>query len=481
MHEAYLAEVKGVVRALALAAAATAALAAGLDAQQPAGALDAAAMRTAVERALTVAPRGYQTLQSPAQAGVRVLRVDVEARAAAAPRITIDLSQRALTYDPRGEVEAVLDHVIAATAPLTASATAVEYRFLVDGLPLEQFLPRMADTPRNRGRQSGAAGPVVISAGHGWYLHESSGTFRLQRDYFWDIVEDFVNYDITSYLERELRASGFDVRPARHPDRGAGPGASGRPRWEESAKYYIRDLGAPPSVWDFGVDDYARDINSRPFYANWVDAAAVVSIHNNGGGGTGTETWYDATNGHEPESRRLAEIVNRRIVDAIRARFNPNWPDRGLRTCNGCKGETRLAGRPAILVEAAFMDTRSPDNEALHSETFKQIVAQAIRDGLQEWGLQPAPLPAADPDTQARLELTAHASQDARFVAVVEGSFGIDLTSDGHWETRWLDATFRGGRQVRLWHMTSRHDRGERYIGYWDPDTEAWTGWRRVS
>ena len=37
---------------------------------------------------------------------------------------------------------------------------------------------------------------------------------------------------------------GFDVRPARHPDRGAGPGVSGRPQWEESAKYYISGLGA---------------------------------------------------------------------------------------------------------------------------------------------------------------------------------------------------------------------------------------------
>lgn len=66
----------------------------------------------------------------------------------------------------------------------------------------------------------------------------------------------------------------------------------------------------------------ARDINSRPFYANWIDSAAVISIHNNGGG-TGTETWYDTTNGQEAESRRLAEIINRRVVNAIRARYDP--------------------------------------------------------------------------------------------------------------------------------------------------------------
>lgn len=31
------------------------------------------------------------------------------------------------------------------------------------------------------------------------------------------------------------------------------------------------------------------------------------------------------------------------------------------------------------------MDTRSPDNEALHDDRFKRIVAQAIREGLYEW------------------------------------------------------------------------------------------------
>jgi N-acetylmuramoyl-L-alanine amidase len=465
-------------RALAVAIAAATGLVVGLGAQQSPATPDGTAIRTAIERALMAAPHGYQALQSPQQAGVRLLDVDV-ARTAAGAQITVDLSQRTLTYDPRGDVEALLDHVIAATAPLTARSGAVDYRFLIDGLPLDQFLSRVVEPPRSRTRQVGAAGRVVVSAGHGWYRHEPTGDWRLQRDYFWGLVEDFVNYDIAFHLERVLRAAGFDVRPARNPDRSAGVGQSGRPRWEESAKYYIRDLGAPGSVWDFGIDDYAKDINSRPFYANWIDAAAIVSIHNNGGGGTGTETWYDATNGHEGESRRLAEIVNRRIVAAIRARYDANWPDRGLRTCNGCKGETRLAGRPAILVEAAFMDTRSPDNEALHSDAFKQIVALAIAEGLQEWGLQPAAA-ADDLDAQARRDLSARASQDPRFVALVDGSFGVNPNWDAVWEMRWVDATFHGGRQVRLWHMTARHDRAERFVGYWDPDTGSWTGWHRV-
>ena len=38
-----------------------------------------------------------------------------------------------------------------------------------------------------------------------------------------------------------------------------------------------------------------------------------------------------------------------------------------------------------MILEVAFMDTRSPDNDALHDERFKRIVARAIRDALLAW------------------------------------------------------------------------------------------------
>jgi hypothetical protein len=72
----------------------------------------------------------------------------------------------------------------------------------------------------------------------------------------------------------------------------------------------------------------------------------LISVHNNAGAQTGTETWYDATNGLDGESARLAQVINTHVVSAIRQRYNANWIDRGLRACNGCKGENRLATRP---------------------------------------------------------------------------------------------------------------------------------------
>jgi N-acetylmuramoyl-L-alanine amidase len=351
--------------------------------------LTAGSLRAAIDRGLAAAPYGFEVLQSPAQTGVRVRDVRVEPTEGGATRITIDVSQKMLTYHPSGDVDALTDAVIASTAPHTAGARQVEYRFLVDGLPLHEFLPRAGVSPA-RGRADGPH-PVIVSAGHGVYWNEWYGDWRLQRPRLWGIVEDLVNWDIAHYLTAQMAGSPFQPVLVRQPDRDAPSGHSGRPAWQEASLYYMKAIGTPQEVWNIGIDDYARDINTRPLYANWVNAVAVLAIHNNGGEGTGTETWFDATNGHEAASEHLAEVVNRRVVAAIRREYNPNWPDRGLRSCNGCKGENRLASRPAVIVEIAFMDTQSPDNEALQDERFKQIVARALRDALYEWSGIPAP------------------------------------------------------------------------------------------
>jgi N-acetylmuramoyl-L-alanine amidase len=344
----------------------------------------AAAIRSQIERALAAAPRNYERLLSPEQAGVRVLDVEVRAASPASQTIAIDLSQRALTYEPSGNIEPLLEQIIQATASSVGATPSAEYRFTIDGLPLEQFLVQPGRLLRPA-RTVADGGTVLVSPGHGWYWDDALSTWHLQRPRVRGIVEDLVNWDIARYVRDELLAVNINAQMARYPERDQIAGPSGRPRWEEAAKYFIEALGTPAEIWNVGVDDYARDINARPFYANWIDASVVIAIHNNGGAESGTETWYDETNGEQDASRRLAEIVNRHVVSAVRARYNANWVDRGLRTCNGCKGENRLASRPAVIVEIAYMDTAAPDNDALHDEAFKRIVAQAIREAVHEW------------------------------------------------------------------------------------------------
>jgi N-acetylmuramoyl-L-alanine amidase len=226
----------------------------------------------------------------------------------------------------------------------------------------------------------------------------------LQRGYWQGIVEDFVNHEMITLLRDELIAVGADVRPTRNLDRTAGPGESGFPRWQEAARYHVKALGADPSVWnESGYDHLSQDIRCRPRYANAVGAEILVSLHNNGAGtpgaGTGTETLYDTNNGFGPESKRLADAVHGRVIAAIRREFNATWADRRVQGFNGSYGENRLATRPSILIEVAFMDRPTPDNAALQNDAFKRLVATAIREGIEEYFNGPAVLAPAAPAT----------------------------------------------------------------------------------
>jgi hypothetical protein len=80
-----------------------------------------------------------------------------------------------------------------------------------------------------------------------------------------------------------------------------GMGVSGRPRFEESARYHTQFAGAPASVWALGgntpADDRTNDVGTRSRFAAWVhepgEDAVYVAWHTNAFNGTavGTNTY----------------------------------------------------------------------------------------------------------------------------------------------------------------------------------------------
>jgi N-acetylmuramoyl-L-alanine amidase len=334
-------------------------------------------------------------------------------------RLTVSLARDLLPFAPdSSEFERFSRRLHVAVADvLRAEFEAFEIVTLLDGQPLDQKLaatPPLAVVPFQtqaapplspsgtpvRAR-SLAARRIAVSPGHGYYLNGNA--WVLQRGFWQGIVEDFVNHDMITVLSRSLADAGADVRPTRNLDRAAGPGVSGFPRWQEAARYHVQALGADPTVWNEpGFTHLEQDIRSRPRYANAVNADILVSLHNNGGGGTGTETLYDTNNGFGPESRRLADLVHARVIGAIRREYNAAWADRRVQGFNGSYGENRLATRPSILLEIAFMDRPLPDNAALQDEAFHRLVAAAIQDGIQEYFDGPAAVvPIAPSNLQA--------------------------------------------------------------------------------
>jgi N-acetylmuramoyl-L-alanine amidase len=323
-----------------------------------------------------------------------------------ANRLTLNFSRGLLSLTPGSLAfeETVTELYRAAADVLRPDFASFEIFTTIEGVALTQFFPELDRpaapptarqlaplapiTPRPAGALTGRR--IALSPGHGYYLNGAN--YVLQRSYFSGIVEDFVNHDFITLLHNLLVADGADVRPTRNLDRTAGVGETGFPRWQEAARYHVKALGADPSIWnEAGFTHLEQDIRCRPRYANSVGAELLVSIHNNGGGGTGTETLYDTNNGFGPESKRLADILHAKVITAIRRDYNPTWADRRVQGFNGSYGENRLATRPAVLIEIAFMDRPTPDNAALRDERFKLLVATAIRDGIREFLDGPTP------------------------------------------------------------------------------------------
>lgn len=358
---------------------------------------DAAA--TAVARALAAAP-------NPGGA------VQLRASSLVGERLTLDFSREALDLAPGSLAFEQFSRVVhrAAAEELRGDFAHFEIQTLIEGVPLDRLLavsdrpappraPALLPPATPPVARSLATRRIAVSPGHGYYQN-AAGAWVLQRGYWQGIVEDFLNHDMITLVRDELAAAGADVHPARNLDRAAGPGESGFPKWQEAARYHVKALGADASVWNEpGYDHLSQDIRCRPRWANAIGADILVSLHNNGGGGTGTETLYDTNNGFGPESRRLADAVHNRVIAAIRRDYQPAWTDRRVQGFNGNYGENRLATRPSILIEVAFMDRPTPDNAALQDEAFKRLVARAIREGIQEYFDGPAALPPAAPST----------------------------------------------------------------------------------
>jgi hypothetical protein len=187
--------------------------------------VDTERLKLQIERALDAAPRNYEQLLAPRQAGVRLLSVDAR-ETPSTQTIAIDLSQRALTYEPSGNIEPLLDKLIEATAATVGSRSLVQYQFTIEGLPVDRVLPRAARFSR-QAQSLAAGGAAVVSPGHGVYWDEVLSSWHLQRPRIRGIVEDLVNWDIARYVRDDaLLVRNINAQMTRYPDADDKPGPS---------------------------------------------------------------------------------------------------------------------------------------------------------------------------------------------------------------------------------------------------------------
>jgi N-acetylmuramoyl-L-alanine amidase len=183
--------------------------------------------------------------------------------------------------------------------------------------------------------------------------------------------------------------------------------ASGKPRWQEAARYWLEYLGAPSSVYDpyDRSGDRSDDVTCRAHYADWQGGDAYLSVHTNAAGGTGTSSFIHNTN-PSAGSAELQKKIHAQLVGDIRALWDKNWYDRGRKSANF--GELRETNTmPATLVEIAFHDRPSPDCEFLRDPRFRRDVSRALYKGMARY-LAPGTPILPLPPTHLRVENTGY-------------------------------------------------------------------------
>ncbi len=188
---------------------------------------------------------------------------------------------------------------------------------------------------------------------------------------------------------------------------GSGPATSslsGRPRWEENARYHIQFTGAPASVYDYTGDERNDDVGARSRYAAWQNEegedAVYVAWHTNAPApGVGTSTFVYGPNPPDgtfdftgaPGSDVFGRLLHDEVVNDMRAAIDAGWRDRGFYTAYF--GELRKSNNPEMpsaLCEVAFHSTdtdaaqlKEPKVRNVAARAFYQAIAKyfATRDG----------------------------------------------------------------------------------------------------
>jgi MYXO-CTERM domain-containing protein len=207
-----------------------------------------------------------------------------------------------------------------------------------------------------------------------------------------------------------------------------GIGKSGRPRFEECARYHAQYMGAPASVYDnTSLTDRDDDISARSRFAAWDhepgDDGVYVAWHTNACGTTsctarGTETYVYGTNPPDGTyqfsgvagSDALAQAVHGEFIQDIRGVWDPHvqsptqWNNRGIRSAYfGELNPGHNPETPAILLEVAFHNNAT-DADVLKDPYFRYLAARAIAQGIiKYYAVRDGKTPQLPPEPPRRL------------------------------------------------------------------------------
>lgn len=240
---------------------------------------------------------------------------------------------------------------------------------------------------------------VALNPGHGLTMTDDGDWgFQRPRADGWRVflLEDDSNLRLARIVRDRLEASGAEVFSTRELEAG-GVGASGQPAWREASVHHLERLKLPHGLWNSRGDDLrgdcrsGRDLRARAYYANHVGADVLLSLHSNAGSpwSRGTQVISSARpylRATPPStvsrSACLGKAFLSSLPDAIRqARPDLRWPNAEIISSDRY-GENGFALMPSVILEIGF-HTNAVDGRALRQDSFRQVVAKGVLDGLK--------------------------------------------------------------------------------------------------
>jgi len=220
---------------------------------------------------------------------------------------------------------------------------------------------------------------------------------------------------------------------------------SGRPRWEENARYHIQFSGAPQSVYRYASDERSDDVGARSRYAAWQNEvgedAIYVAWHTNAPSpGVGTSTFvygpnppdgtYDFTG--VAGSDDLGRLLHDEVSNDLKAAIDPNWRNRGLYSAYfGEINPRHNSEMPSALCEVAFHSTES-DANYLKEPRVRMVAARAFYQAITRYfaqrdGLVTHLLP--EPPNEVRVTSTSAGSARVAWAASATDGIGGDAAT----------------------------------------------------
>lgn len=221
---------------------------------------------------------------------------------------------------------------------------------------------------------------IVLDPGHGGEEHGAHGPAGL--------LEKDVNLAIAREVRRLLQGT-FQIVMTREDDRTVGLAERSRLANREDADLFISiHANAHRQSRFHGIETYVLDVDSRRYPTRLRDRESREETVDLGDAPVRQDVKLLladlAMRGATRQSRRLAELVQSRLVGTLR-RDHPGVVDLGVKSA---LFYVLLGTRmPSVLVETGFL-THAEEGERLGQPAYRKRIAQGIADAILEYASQ---------------------------------------------------------------------------------------------